>query len=89
VDTPADHGHTAVLDANVGALPRNAGAVNHGAATDYEVKLWHAGTSISFRCEALILWRSLPQPATATSALNAKGSLPLQVVEYGHVPLIE
>ena len=45
VDAPANHRHAAVLDGKVAAEPGDSGAINHGAAADYNVKLRHTISS--------------------------------------------
>ena len=49
VDAPADHCNATVLDGKVATKPGNTGAVNHGAAADYDVEFWHSSASNAFR----------------------------------------
>ena len=48
VDAPTDHCDSAILDSKIAAEPGNSGAINHGAAANYEVEFWHTITSNAF-----------------------------------------
>ena len=74
IDAPADHRHPAILDGKVGADAWDAGAVNHGAAANYEVVFWHSFASIyefRFRHHKVQVQRSL-DPAYRRVKLRRK-----------------
>jgi hypothetical protein len=49
LDAATHPGHTAVLDAHIGLVVRHPGAIHDRSATDHEIELGHAPSSLSLR----------------------------------------
>ena len=50
VDASRDHGHPPVLDPNISAEAGKSCAIDHGSATNHQIKFWHTVTSNGDNC---------------------------------------